>query len=71
MASEESGKPRVRKHTSDSETAGNRGAGSVGERPELAGSRDSGNRTGASGKKHSIAEELDNTTANDPGLGGE
>ncbi len=67
----ESEKSAIRKEKSESESAGDRRTGSVGERPDLAASRDSGNHTVGSRKKHSIQEELDGTTGNDPGLGGE
>lgn len=65
-------KDAMRHEKSETSSAGDRRTGSVGERPDLAGSRDSGNHSvGSRSKKHSIEEELDGSTGNDPGLGGE
>jgi hypothetical protein len=61
-----------REQESQSDSTGDRRTGSVGERPDLAGGKDSGNRTPASKpKKNSTQQELDGETGNDPGLGGE
>lgn len=66
-------KTEIRDDESAKDSSGDRGAGSVGERPDLAGSRDSGNRTPGSHRKsghHTIEDEISGDTANDPGLGG-
>jgi hypothetical protein len=69
----DSEKTKRRADESVPESSGDRRAGSVGERPELAGSRDSGDRSAGSHKrgKHSVEDEIAGDSANDPGLGGE
>jgi hypothetical protein len=63
----DSKKTTIRKVKSDSDSEGDRRAGSVGERPELAGSRDSGDRPAPS--KHKGAASGANSP--DPILGSE
>jgi len=62
----ESKKTVIRNLKSDPDSEGDRQAGSVGERPELAGSRDSGDRSVPS--KRSAADMGE--TSSDPILGG-
>lgn len=69
----DSEKSAGREAKSTPESSGDRRTGSVGERPDLAGSRDSGDRSVGSSKKkssHSIDDEIAGTAENDPGLGG-
>ena len=68
----DSKKSDLRDEKSAESSAGDRragGTGSVGERPDLAGS---GDRSGARSKsrKHAIEGEIADDTGNDPGLGG-
>jgi len=63
----DSKKTAIRNVKSDSDSEGDRRTGSVGERPELAGSRDSGDRPGPS--KHKGADSHSSTP--DPILGSE
>ncbi len=65
----DSEKSRRREEKSSSESTGDRRTGSVGERPDLAGSRDDGDRSvGSHGKtrKHSIEDEIAATSSNEP-----
>jgi hypothetical protein len=66
-------KSAMREAKSEAESGGDRRAGSVGERPELAGSRDSGNRSVGSRKSrgHSVEEEISDQSDSGPVLGGE
>ncbi len=68
----DSKKSDLRNEKSAESSAGDRRAGSVGERPDLAGSRDSGDRSGTRSKtrKHAIEDEIAGDAGNDPGLGG-
>jgi hypothetical protein len=65
-------KSAERKLKSIATSGGDRRTGSVGERPELAGSRDDGDRSIGASKKRgpSIEDEIAGDSANDPGLGG-
>ncbi len=68
----DSKKSDLRDEKSAEHSAGDRRGGSVGERPDLAGSRDSGDRTSTSSntRKHAIEDEIAGEAGNDPGLGG-
>jgi hypothetical protein len=63
----ESKKSKIRDLKSAPDSEGDRRAGSVGERPELAGSRDSGDRSVGSKRTESDSD----TSSSDPILGGE
>ena len=63
----ESKKSVIRNLKSEPDSEGDRRAGSVGERPELAGSRDSGDRS--VGSKHTGSES--DVNSSDPILGSE
>ena len=66
-------KSAIREVKSEADSSGDRRAGSVGERPELAGSRDNGDRSVGSRKasRHSIDDEIASESGQDPILGGE
>ncbi len=63
----ESKKSLMRDLKSAPDSEGDRRAGSVGEKPELAGSRDSADRSGKSRRAESDSE----ASSSDPILGGE